>query len=125
MMTQPVDRRKQTGDLGEELAVHYLEQLGYLIKERNWRCRSGEIDLIARLGDQLIFVEVRTRSSSSRFGTAAESVSYRKQNKVRQTAQVYLTMSAIANTPIRFDVITVMLNKDNSAKQIDHYKNAF
>jgi len=125
MMTQPVDRRKQTGDLGEELAVHYLEQLGYLIKERNWRCRSGEIDLIARLGDQLIFVEVRTRSSSSRFGTAAESVSYRKQNKVRQTAQVYLTMSAIVNTPIRFDVITVMLNKDRSAKQIDHYKNAF
>ena len=72
-----VDRRRVTAALGEAAAAQYLAHVGYTIVERNYRCRTGEIDLVAWDGDQLVFVEVRT-CSSARFGTPEESVTRSK-----------------------------------------------
>lgn len=85
MKTRGKDQRKAKGAMGEEAAALFLETLGYRILDRNWRCRSGEIDLIARQEHILVFIEVRSRSSS-KYGTPAESVTPRKITQVRQTA---------------------------------------
>ena len=83
------DGRKQTGILGEQAACEWLSRK-YSILHRNWRCRSGEIDVIAEDGEVLVFVEVRTRKKSGSFGIPAESVDFRKQQQVRKTAQIFL-----------------------------------
>ncbi|SFD67898.1 putative endonuclease [Paenibacillus catalpae] len=119
------DRRRHTGQAGEAAACQYLEIEGYTIIERNWRCRSGEIDIIAAIDKTLIFVEVRTRRAGGRFGTAAESVDRRKQQQVALIAQVYLRMRQLAYPPMRFDVIAVMMNHDDSISEIKHIKAAF
>jgi putative endonuclease len=92
-----------SGIAAEELAASYLADQGLVIVARNYRCRFGEIDLIARDGDSLVFVEVRLRRNS-RFGGAAASIDYAKQRKLVATAQHYLSR----NRPIprcRFDAI--------------------
>ena len=70
--------------------MEYLIERGYTLIARNWRCRSGEIDIIAEIDHVLVFIEVRTRSSQASFGTAEESINYRKQKQVRETAQFYI-----------------------------------
>ncbi|TVY08800.1 YraN family protein [Paenibacillus cremeus] len=117
--------KKQLGALGEAAAEQYLRKLGYTIIGRNWRCRSGEIDLIAEEGDTLIFVEVRTRSSSSQFGTPAESVDFRKQRQVTETAQVYLLQKKQYDRPIRFDVISVQTDSVGVVQTIEQIRSAF
>lgn len=124
-MTSSIDGRRQTGQLGEQLACRLLEESGYAILERNWRCRTGELDIVAEQEGVLIFIEVRTRKSVNRFGTPAESVERRKQSRIRQIARVYMTMNSFHEKPVRFDVITVMLERDNSLQRIEHYENAF
>jgi putative endonuclease len=120
------DTRKQTGMIGEAAAYDYLIQNSYSILERNWRCRSGEIDIIAEQEGRLIFVEVRTRKIGGRYGTAAESVDLRKQQKVRSTAQVYLRSAGHANAAIRFDVIAITINRiDETIIECKHYEGAF
>lgn len=119
------DRRRQTGLAGEAAACRHLENDGYTIIERNWRCRAGEIDIIAALDHTLVFVEVRTRRAGGRFGTAAESVDRRKQQQVALIAQVYLRMRQLAYPPMRFDVIAVTMNRDDSISEIKHIKAAF
>ncbi|QYK61594.1 MULTISPECIES: YraN family protein [Paenibacillus] len=117
------DQRKAKGAMGEEAAALFLENLGYRIIERNWRCRSGEIDLIAKQEHILVFIEVRSRSSS-KYGTPAESVTARKIAQVRQTAAVYLHMNGIGEAPIRFDMISAQLT-DEKAVVTDHLIGAF
>ena len=106
--------RKEKGAAGEALASIYLLDKGYEIIDRNWRCRSGELDIVARKDDCLVFVEVRSRSGSPRYGTPAESVNVHKMMQVRKTAEVYIMYKQedIATTMIRFDVIAVILNVD-------------
>lgn len=123
MKTRSKDQRKAKGAMGEEAAALFLENLGYRILERNWRCRSGEIDLIAKQEHILVFIEVRSRSSS-RYGTPAESVTARKITQVRQTAAVYLHMNRMGEAPIRFDMISVRLSAETSVVT-DHFINAF
>ncbi|MBE0335451.1 YraN family protein [Paenibacillus sp. 23TSA30-6] len=123
MRTGGKDQRKAKGALGEHAAASFLENLGYRIIERNWRCRSGEMDLIAAQHDILVFIEVRSRSSSS-YGTPAESITARKITQVRQTAAVYLHMNGIEDVPIRFDMISVRLI-DETAVVTDHIIEAF
>lgn len=123
---QAGNNRQRTGKWGEDAACIFLLEEGYFIKERNWRCRSGEIDIIAEHNGRLIFVEVRTRKLGGRFGTAAESVDRRKQQQVRETAQVYMRSSGLANPSIRFDVITVTVSRESSAViEYKHYEGAF
>lgn len=119
------DTRKATGRIGEQAAAHYLQLHGYEILEQNWRCRSGEIDLIASREEELVFVEVRSRHQGGRFGTAAESVDHRKQRKVRGTSEVYLRFHCKQESRVRYDLITVELNEYNRAVKLDHYRYAF
>ncbi|GEM_PF-682364 len=109
------DRRKKTGQLGEQEACRRLIEDGYAIRDVNWRCRSGEIDIVAEVDNRIVFIEVRSRSISSlgRFGTAAESVDYRKMQKIRSVAAVYLRQKGLQDRAVRFDVITVALQLGN------------
>ncbi|MFC4158313.1 YraN family protein [Chitinimonas lacunae] len=91
------------GQAAENLAAHYLAEQGVEIVARNWRCRFGEIDLIGRDGDTLVFVEVRQRGSG-RYGDAAASITAAKQARLIATAQCYLaTLSRLP--PCRFDAV--------------------
>lgn len=117
--------RQQKGKLGEEAACRWLREQGYLIMEQNWRCRRGEIDIIASDGDLLIFVEVRSRSGAGKYGTPQESVDIRKMKQVRSTAVVYLQQSRGRELQIRFDVVAVMLDAAGQIVTIEHIENAF
>ncbi|NQX57409.1 YraN family protein [Paenibacillus qinlingensis] len=119
------DDRKMLGRHGEELAFGYLQEQEYQIIERNWRCRSGEIDIIAEKSNKLIFIEVRTRRPSKRFGTAKESVDYRKQAKVREIAQFYMHRFHKYEQSIQFDVIAVEMSESNTDPKIIHIQEAF
>jgi putative endonuclease len=100
------DSRIGTGKNGEELAVRYLEEQGYAIVARNYRLRMGEIDIIARDGEFLVFVEVKTRRSS-RFGSPFEAVDFRKQQQIIRVARMYLSRHGGENRAVRFDVVAV------------------
>ncbi|WP_308639228.1 YraN family protein [Paenibacillus silvisoli] len=101
------DTRQAIGKFGEDEAVKYLKEQGYSVAHRNWRCRTGELDIVAMRDEAVIIVEVRTRRAGGRFGTAAESVDARKQLQVRSTAEVYLAMQKLHQSAVRFDVIAI------------------
>ncbi|MFD2612984.1 YraN family protein [Paenibacillus gansuensis] len=121
--TTPYDGRKATGKAGEEIAASYFEELGYRIVVRNWRCRFGELDIVAEDGDTVVIAEVRTRTGSERFGSAAESVTPQKQRKVRTLAQMYLSAEQKLESRLRFDVVAVLMVKDKV--DVKHIPNAF
>ncbi|MFS0869737.1 YraN family protein [Paenibacillus xylanilyticus] len=117
--------RQQKGKLGEEAACRWLREHDYHIIEQNWRCRRGEIDIIASYGDLLVFVEVRSRSGAGHYGTPQESVDGRKMQQVRSTAAIYLQQSREKELQIRFDMIAVMLDTAGQIVTVDHIVNAF
>lgn len=119
------DSRKQKGAAAEELAAASLIEKGYRILDRNWRCRFGELDIVAETGETLVVIEVRSRSGTNSFGTPAESVNARKVMQVRNTAQQYVHHRRYYDRPIRFDVISVMLRADLTPVSMDHIENAF
>ncbi|MEP4147300.1 MAG: YraN family protein [Halioglobus sp.] len=97
---------KQLGDEYERRAACFLQQQGLELIARNYRCRCGEIDLIARHRKTLVFIEVRARGNP-RYATAAASVDYRKQQRLLRTAKIFLQRHVeFAKLPCRFDVIT-------------------
>jgi putative endonuclease len=102
-------RKKELGANGEEIAVRYLKGRGYMILERNYRTRLGEIDIVARHGPDLVFVEVKTRSDSA-FGSPLESVTIPKQKQLSKVALEYMSRCGAENRPARFDVVGVMVN---------------
>jgi putative endonuclease len=97
--------KQQRGSAGEDEALAYLQDRGLRLVERNFRCKTGEIDLIMAEGDSLVFVEVRRRASS-RFGGAAASVTSAKQQKLLRAAQFYL-LRFRAMPACRFDVVAI------------------
>jgi putative endonuclease len=104
------DSRKALGSKGEELAVQYLKKKGYKIIERNYRCQGGEIDLIARERDTLVFVEIKARSSLD-FGLPQDAVDRFKQKKICQVATAYLAEHRLTeDITMRFDVVAVRLS---------------
>ncbi|OMD61690.1 YraN family protein [Paenibacillus odorifer] len=117
--------RKEKGTAAENGAVQYLSSSGYMILERNWRCRTGELDIIAEREDCIVVVEVRSRSGELLQGTPEESVNARKINQVRSTTQVYLHMKGYEERRISFDVISVLLNDDLSLASLSHIREAF
>lgn len=120
-----MSKQKHTvGQRGEAAAAQYLETRGYRIIARNWRCRSGEIDLIAQLDGTLVIVEVRSRTGN-RMGTAVESVDWRKQKKIRTLAQIYQHLTGSHQQTVRFDVIAIQWQADESIGEIEHITNAF
>lgn len=98
--------RVAIGRAGEEAAARFLIARGYRIVEQNVRFRSGEIDIVARDGATLVFIEVKTRRSSQ-FGTPAEAVNRTKQQRLIRLAELYLASRGIARTHCRFDVVSV------------------
>ncbi len=109
-----------TGLLAEQWAAHYLQRQGLKLAAKNYRCRFGEIDLIMRDGEVLVFVEVRLRSSA-RFGGAAASIDSKKQQRIVRTAQCYLVgISPIP--PCRFDAV---LMDDADGHNVQWIRNAF
>ena len=118
-------RNRLLGQWGEELAARYLIEHGYRIVDANWRCRFGEIDLIAKEKGYLCFVEVKLRKND-RMASAMEFVDARKQKKLRTTAQLYLSIHPIQEQP-RFDVIEVYApdGLQTVKPEIHHITNAF
>ena len=98
--------RQSLGKQGEALATRELEDRGYAILAHRFRTRCGEIDIIARDGDVLVFVEVKTRAATD-CGTAAEAVTRQKQRQVARMAAAYLASHEPRECPCRFDVVTV------------------
>ncbi len=104
----PLLDRIRLGKSGEDLACHELRRRGYAIVARRYRTRVGEIDIVARDGAILVFVEVKTRRSL-RFGHPAEAITVHKQAKLRAMARDFLFRAALGDCPCRFDVVTVTL----------------
>jgi len=112
--------------MGESAAADYLVNLGYRMIARNWRCRIGEIDLIADDGGTLVFVEVRARTNPTRFGTALEAVTPLKQRQVREVAAYYLAqLKSASPSSIRCDVVAVTFRVDGSIAELRHIPGAF
>ncbi len=109
---------KLKGDFGEEKAAKYLKKQKYRIIKRNFKNKVGEIDIIARQGKTVVFVEVKTRTDE-KFGFAAEAVDLKKQQKIKNVALLYAQKENIDN--MRFDVIEVYLKED----RINHIVDAF
>lgn len=118
------DRRKQSlGRRGEEIAAAYLLRNGYAIIARNWRCPVGELDIVARDGECLILVEVRTRCGEG-YGTPEESITPRKQAKLVEVAETYLQATAQENVVWRIDVIAIQLGARGQDLRLNHIRNA-
>ncbi len=118
------EARLKLGQWGEEQAVSYLEHKGLKILERNYRCRAGEIDIIARDRKHLVFVEVKTRRSTI-FGAPQDAVGFHKQRQISRAAQWYLLQHNIGKLQPRFDVIAVLWQSWYSAAEITHIEDAF
>jgi len=102
--------RRALGAFGERLAAAHLEAKGYRIRARNFRCREGEIDIVAEDGDCLVFVEVRTRRGDA-FGTPAESVTVAKERRLLTVARAYLQEHPDVPVNQRIDVVAVELSR--------------
>lgn len=113
---------KKIGARGELLAKKYLERKGYQILETNFYCRFGEIDIIAKLNDEVSFVEVKTRKQE-RYGTPAESMNKYKKNHMYRSAELYTYLYRLYNFKISLDVIEVYLYEDKE-ERIEYMKNA-
>jgi putative endonuclease len=121
-------RKKKLGAQGEQIAINYLHNRGYRILEHNYRNRIGEIDIIAKHGDDLVFIEVKTRSDST-FGSPLDAVTTAKQRQLIKVAQEYLSRLNCLNQPARFDVVGIRLKAipDGQSKgvEIELVQNAF
>ncbi|MER7115956.1 YraN family protein [Saccharomonospora azurea] len=98
--------RASLGRHGEDLAVEHLRQQGLVVLERNWRCRQGELDVLATDGRTLVVCEVKTRSGRG-YGSPAESVTHEKRSRIRGLALRWLAARRVAWCPLRFDVIAI------------------
>jgi putative endonuclease len=121
----PTDTRRTTGVKGEEEAARFLTRSGYAILDRNVRTRAGEIDLVAKEGKTLVFVEVKTRRDLIEGDPPQAGVHTRKQNRLAKLAHGYLKLKRIRQTPCRFDVVAVIINDEGGVKAIRHIPNAF
>jgi putative endonuclease len=120
----PTDTRRGTGIKGEEEAARFLTRSGYAILDKNVRTRAGEIDLVAKEGKTLVFVEVKTRRDMEGDPPQA-AVQTRKQNRLAKLAHGYLKLKRLRQTPCRFDVVSVIFNDEGGVKAIRHIPNAF
>src|SRR5438270_12692098 len=110
------------GKTGEDLACRELTRRGYAIVARRWRERGGEIDIIARDGATLVFVEVKAREGHA-FGEAAEAVTFRKRRRLAQLALHYLARERLLDRPCRFDVVAIHL--EAGQPMVTVFQNAF
>lgn len=123
MKSERKSDNKTLGEVGESIAVTFLKGLKYTIIERNFRCKCGEIDIIARDGRTLVFVEVKTRRTNA-FGVPQLAVTPFKQRQISKTALTWLAQKKLQDAGARFDVIAI-LQPDHAAPEIEHIRDAF
>ncbi len=116
---------KGTGELGEDVAVHFMIEHGYRIVERNYRCKGGEVDIIARdpVDKSLVFIEVKARRGLS-YGVPQLAVTPFKQRQISKATLTWLSKNSLHDTNARFDVIAILL-VTNGQHKIEHIVNAF
>jgi putative endonuclease len=122
------ENRKQLGNYGEKLALEAYEKAGYEVVAQQYRCAMGEIDLIVKKEDVLVFVEVRTKTSQ-RYGTAEESITDKKKHTIRKVSQFFLQdftyNQRFNDIGIQFDVIAIYIDKQTKQAWIKRYDQAF
>jgi putative endonuclease len=116
-------KRQTTGRLGEKIAVEFLKKKGYEILATNYRCSEGEIDIITKLNDTLVFVEVRTRSSR-KYGSPEESITLNKKEKLRALAERYYQEQENLPDNWRIDVVAVEMGRGGKVKRVEIIENA-
>ena len=118
-----VDSRQKLGNRGEKIATNFLRKQGYRIIEKNYRSRLGGIDIVAKEGEGLVFVEVQACRSTN-FGLPEEALPYDKRRRLNRLAMAYLAHRRIRDTNCRFDVASILMD-DNRVNHIELIKNAF
>lgn len=117
------DARRVLGQQGEALAAAQLAAWGWQVRETNWRCRFGEIDIVAQDAEVLVLVEVRTRRGNTRYGSPEESVDWSKQVRLARLGEAYV--QAIGwDGPWRIDVVAIELDAGGQILRLAHYPNA-
>ncbi|MFQ6105193.1 MAG: YraN family protein [Candidatus Glassbacteria bacterium] len=114
--------KRSTGRRGEDIAVGFLNEAGYQIMRRNYRALRCEIDIIARKGNTLVFVEVKTRNSLA-FGDPILSITPAKTRNIFKVARAFINEEKLSDMEVRFDAVTVVIRGDTVI--IDHIKDAF
>lgn len=117
-----VTKSGETGRLGEDLAAAFLARAGYRLVERNYRCKGGEIDIIAVEGPVLCFIEVKARTGTA-FGEPAEAVDRRKRRRMIRAARLYAASKRLAGVGYRYDIVSVQLGTDPPEVQL--FRDAF
>jgi putative endonuclease len=117
------DHRQRLGRWGESLAADLLEAKGYQILARNWRSRSGEIDLVAQTGETIVFVEVKTRKGRE-FGLPEEGLTNNKANRLQSLALQYLAQTDLQDIDWRIDLVAIELDHHGRLLRCDHIPNA-
>ena len=118
-----MDYRRMLGNEGESLAQAFLQDKGLELVAKNYRCRLGELDLVMRHREQIVFVEVRTKSSAA-FGTGLESITFRKRTKLKLLAQQFLAHYGLQGSDLRFDIVSVWKPPDGPPV-LEHLEGAF
>ncbi len=111
----------RTGQIGENIAKEYLEKNGYKVIEQNYKTKYGEIDLVAKKGNELVFVEVRTKKGEN-FGTPEETINKKKLRKLWGNAKAYAARKKWQGS-YRIDAVCLVLKYDNATERINHYEN--
>jgi putative endonuclease len=118
------NEKQLLGKKGEDYAVNFLERLGYRVLVRNCRVKSGEIDIVAMQGEELVFVEVRTKKNSN-FGLPIETVNFKKRRQIEKNARLFLAANRkFEHYCCRFDVIGILL-REGREPDLKHIVNAF
>ena len=120
---KPDTARQSLGRLGERLAADALEKRGYRILEQNFRCRYGEIDLVAEDGQDLVFVEVKTRRGTL-YGRPEEAITSHKARKLQEVAGYYLDLHQLPDCAWRIDVVAVQFSPTGKLEEIRVYQHA-
>ncbi len=103
-------QRHELGNIGEDVACKYIEKIGYNVLERNFKCRQGEIDIIAKNKNEIVFIEVKTRRNK-KYGSGIDAVDLIKQRHIYKSSEYYLYLMKLENKQTRYDVIEIYKGK--------------
>jgi putative endonuclease len=116
--------RREFGRWGEELAARHLTERGLVVLSRNWSCREGELDLVLTDRHRVVFCEVKTRSGTE-YGLPSETVTPEKAERIRRAAERWLRAFRMGWCATRYDVVTVLAERDGAPPQVRHIEGAF
>ncbi len=115
-------KKRKFGNIGEDIAVKYLKKSGYLILDRNYSTKFGEIDIVAKINKEIVFVEVKSSSEGSNIFPES-NLTTQKLNKFVKSAEVYLNKEISLLENWRFDLIAIVINKEKRKASLKHFKN--